>query len=493
MSFALVNYHFVPRKFYPILVLVFALAIITASCGGDETEPTPVPSIATRTPRPSQTVQASVTPTRAPTLVPVPTLPVDESALRGTTVEFWHLHSFLLPSVDGTDTIQTLVDEFNRTNNWGLRVQTRSFNDYAEIFNTIQSSVYGDLPNLALGYNYQAISLYRSSNLLVDLNPFLYDPRWGLSQEDIADFYPLFWEQEQDAGALLGLPFYRSGQVLYYNQSWAEDLGFNAPPTTTDEFKEQACAAAAALSSDESGLKGAGGWVIDSSAPGMLAWIYAFGGELELPGGRAYSFDSQPVSQAFTFLRELYEDGCAWLAESAFPNMELATRQALFISSSVAGLSNQQKAFEQAVSTDQWTVIPFPSQEGQPVMVTYGPALVVLAAEPEQELAAWLFARWLASPEVQARWVQNQGTLPTRASVLDLLADYRESHPQWDAAVELLPYAQVEPGRPSWRLVHFVLSDAGRYLFSPLVTGLQIPEIIETLDQAAVELDGQFR
>jgi multiple sugar transport system substrate-binding protein len=493
MSFALVNYHFVPRRLFPILVLVFALAIITVSCGGDETEPTPVPSVPTRTPRPSQTVQASVTPTRAPTLVPVPTLPVDESALRGTTIEFWHIHSFLLPSVDGTDTLQTLVDEFNRTNNWGLRIQPRSFNDYAEIFDTIQTSIYGDLPNLALGYNYQAISLYRSSNLLVDLGPYLHEPRWGLSQEDIADFFPLFWEQEQDGGSLLGLPFYRSGQVLFYNQSWAEDLGFNAPPTTPSEFKEQACAAAAALNSDESAPEGAGGWVIDSSAPSLLSWIYAFGGDLEEPGGRAYSFDSQPVTQAFTFLRELYEDGCAWLSESAFPNQELAARQGLFISSSVTGLSNQHRAFDQAGSTDQWRVIPFPSPEEQPVMVTYGPALFVLAAEPEQELAAWLFARWLTSPEVQTRWVQNQGTLPTRASVLELLADYRESHPQWDAAAELLPYAQVEPRRPSWRLVHFVLNDAGRYLFSPLVSGLQVPEIIETLDQAAAELDGQFR
>jgi ABC-type glycerol-3-phosphate transport system substrate-binding protein len=99
----------------------------------------------------------------------------------------------------------------------------------------------------------------------------------------------------------------------------------------------------------------------------------------------------------------------------------------------------------------------------------------------------------LTSTEIQARWVQKQGTLPTRKSVMDLLAAYRENHPQWDTAAELLQFARVEPGRPSWRLVHFVLSDAGRYLFSSLVTIRDVPEIIETLDQAAAELDGQFR
>jgi multiple sugar transport system substrate-binding protein len=452
-----------------------------------------MPTKSTRISTPTQTAQVSATPTQESTQVPVSTLPVDESALRGTVVDFWHIHGFLLPSADGVDTLLLLVHEFNQTNPWGISVQTRSFNDYVEIFDTIQSSIYGDLPNLALGYNYQALSLYRSSELLVDLNPYLQDPLWGLSQEDIDDFLPLFWEQEQDVEARVGIPFYRSGQVLFYNQSWAEELGFKDPPTSTAEFREQACAAVRALSSREDTPAGAGGWVIDSSTPNLLAWIFAFGGAVELPGERGYDFESPPTTQAFTFLRKLYEEGCAWLSDNAIPAPELAARQALFVSGSVTGLSSQQEAFEQAGSTDRWRVIPFPSDAGQPVMVTYGPALVVLAGELEHELAAWLFARWLTSPEIQARWAQSQGSFPTRASVLDLLDDYRESHAQWDAAVELLPYARLEPGKPSWRLVQFVLADAGRYLFSPLITTNQVPEIIETLDQTADELDGQFR
>ena len=481
------------RKIFPVLVLVSVLAIITASCGADTSEPTPSPSASTRTPRPTQTARASLTPTSPPTLTPVPTLPVDESALRGTSIEFWRIHGYLMPGADGRDTLQELVDEFNQTNAWGLYVRTRAFNDYAEIFDTIQSSVYGVLPNLALGYNYQARSLYRSSQLLVDLNPYLQDPHWGLTEQDLADFYPLFWQQEQDSGVHLGVPFYRSGQVLFYNQSWAEQLGFGTPPTTSQEFAEQACTAARAFSSVEGNPPGAGGWVIDRSAPGLLAWIYAFGGEAELPGQPGYDFESPETLEAFSFLRKMFDDGCAWISDGAFSNAEFAERQALFLSSSLTGLPNQAKAFIQAGNADQWTAIPFPSQEGEPVIVTYGPALVVLSGEPEQELAAWLLARWLVSPEIQARWAQNQGTFPTRRSVVDLLGDFQGSHPQWEAALELLPYARVEPGRPSWSLVHFVLSDAGRYLFSPLVTASQIPGVLETLDQTASELDGQFR
>ncbi len=457
--------------------------------------PEPRPSDPTRTPAATRTAQAARTPTLEATATPEPppTLAVDVDDLRGTTIEFWHIHGFLLPAMQGGDTLQALLDEFNHSNEWEISVRSTSFNDYEEIFTTIQSSIYGDLPDLVLGYNYQAASLFRSGELLADLSPFMNDPRFGLSQAEREDFFPVFWRQDQEGQARLGLPFYRSAQVLLYNQSWAQELDFRDAPATAEEFQEQACAAAAEASSQEDNPQGSGGWAIDTTAPTLAAWMYAFQGELDRQGERGYAFGEPGSEQAFRFLRELYDEGCAWLPGSQYPNQEFASRQALFISSSIAGLNHQQAALQAAGSPDNWTAIPFPGQEGEPVIVAYGPSLFVLRSEPEQELAAWLLARWLASPEIQARWVRSQGTFPTRASSLEALDDFRDDHPQWAAAVDLLPYTRLEPGRPSWSLVHFVLSDAGRYLFSPLVTARQVPEILETLEQTAAELDGQFR
>jgi multiple sugar transport system substrate-binding protein len=404
---------------------------LAAACGSTTAEPYPLPQAPTPTAGPTRTSQAARTPTpvASATPVPPPTLAVSESALRGATVEFWHIHGFLLPSMQGEDTLQSLADEFNRTNTWGISVNTTTFNDYEEIITTIQSSIYGDLPDLFLGYNYQAASLYRSGDLLADLSPYLNDARWGLTPEEIADFLPVFWHQEQEEGARLGLPFYRSGQVLLYNQSWAEELGFDEAPATPDEFVDQACAAAAAFSAQGGLPARAGGLAIDATAPTLAAWIYAFGGALDRPGESGYTFDDPPILEAFTFLRKLHDDGCAWFPGSPYPNQEFASRQALFVSGSVAGLHHQETAFETAGSSDRWAVIPYPSEAGLPVMVVYGPSLFVLRGEIEQELATWLFARWLASPEVQAGWVRDHGTLPTRNSVMEVLSDYRSDHP----------------------------------------------------------------
>jgi len=73
--------------------------------------------------------------------------------------------------------------------------------------------------------------------------------------------------------------------------------------------------------------------------------------------------------------------------------------------------------------------------------------LVVCRIEstPEQQLASWLFVRWLLSPQIQQKWVEVTGLFPLRTSALDLLSGYKDSHPQWSAAIGLLPQAQIEP------------------------------------------------
>jgi ABC-type glycerol-3-phosphate transport system substrate-binding protein len=55
-----------------------------------------------------------------------------------------------------------------------------------------------------------------------------------------------------------------------------------------------------------------------------------------------------------------------------------------------------------AENDDLWTVMGFPGPEGQRIAID-GPGLMIGADSPENQLAAWLFARHLLTPEVQAR------------------------------------------------------------------------------------------
>ena len=47
----------------------------------------------------------------------------------------------------------------------------------------------------------------------------------------------------------------------------------------------------------------------------------------------------------------------------------------------------------------------------------YGASLSVFKSTPERQLAAWLFLKWLAEPEQQAKWSRGTNYFPTRKSV----------------------------------------------------------------------------
>jgi ABC-type glycerol-3-phosphate transport system substrate-binding protein len=118
----------------------------------------------------------------------------------------------------------------------------------------------------------------------------------------------------------------------------------------------------------------------------------------------------------------------------------------------------------------------------------FGPSFTLLPSTPEQQLAAWLFVRWLAQPENQARWIESTASLPLRSAALDFLDSYRQSHPQWAAAVEALPYAIAETELLSWAQVRWALQDATTQLYRAYFSADGIPEMLEFLQKTADDL-----
>ena len=118
------------------------------------------------------------------------------------------------------------------------------------------------------------------------------------------------------------------------------------PTTTPEEFKEQACAAAKVKQSDDDPDNDlTGGWIISTDYPAVLGWLYAFGSPVVKPGGDGYQLDSSQVEATFRFLRQLYEQRCAWLGEDISVEDEFAGRGGLFAAGSLGDIPYQQAAF----------------------------------------------------------------------------------------------------------------------------------------------------
>ena len=342
-----------------------------------------------------------------------------------------------------------------------------------------------DVCSSDLGYS-NALANWYSVGALVDFSTYLNDPIWGLSEEELADFYPTALQGATAAdGALIGFPISLSGNVLFYNQGWAKELGFDSPPATFEEFKAQACAAANANATDDDpDNDGTGGLVLYTGASNVISWIFAFGGDVLTEDGSNYNFASPVVEEVAGYLKELWDEGCAFPTES-YPNPEFASRKALFTMSSTAGIPYQVSAFEDEGATqDEWTLIPFPGKDQQAVNA-FGQTIAIASTTPERDLAAWLFIRYFTSPEVQAKWIESSAYYPTRASTVDLLGDYAAENPYWGYGLQLLPLGAAEPTLPSWATVRREVQDT----FDAIIQGSpdDIPTLLAELDAAAAE------
>ena len=488
-------------KLTPGLMVILAMV----SCKANQTP------AKTDTPR-SQTTQASSslstpsrstqTPFRTATHTPTPTitpavssLDVQAEQLRGLTIDFWHPWS----GEQGAQ-LQDMLTEFNRTNDWGITVQTTAYNGLSWLEEAVDSAMLsGTLPDMLISYNYQALHWDVSGSVLVDLNEYATDPVWGLSSSEVADFYSAFWSQDITTSSTgsykrLGLPMHRSALVLYYNQSYAQALGYSTLPDTTYELRMRACAAAEANASDgQTSNDGTGGWLITPHPSLMVSWVYAFGGEITRSDGRGYQFNTSEAWQALDFMKGLQDSGCAFQEADSDPATEFAARRALYFAGSLADLPTVEAAFTAAGNRDNWTILPFPGSGSAPVLVTYGPALNITRSTVERELAAWLVAKWLVAPPNQAQWVAANHLLPVRRSTLEYLSEPMEENRQWAAAVEMLPLACSEPASASWSVMRWALNDAMAELFDPAFTAGQIPDLLEALDQAALEIFTQVR
>jgi ABC-type glycerol-3-phosphate transport system substrate-binding protein len=457
------------------LSLFFVFVFLLSAC---QAPPSPDPSPPTSTPEPGETSLPA--PTDTPTAES--RLGVEAEALQGITIDVWHPW-YGAPAA----LFDSQVAEFNGSNPWGITVRATSFQNYTELYEQASAAVHGpDRPDVVVGLPEYAVE-WHAQEAVVDLNPYLSDPLYGLGGAAIADFPSVFWEQDQVGEVRLGMPAQRTARFLLYNQTWASELGYENPPATASEFREQACKANLSMRADADPQNdGRGGWLIDTHPITALSWLLAFGGGAQESSG--FRFLTPQNIEAARFVKGLSEDGCAWKTQNIEPLTRFVDRSALFATASLDDLPDLARAFASAGNSDDWSVLPFPGVEGS-VLVVYGSSYILFESDDAGQLAAWAFVRWLLSPENQADWVNSAGMFPLQAGTVGLLDDYAAGHPQWAEAVNLLPQARPTPELAAWRTVRVALGDGFTFMFRVDTPVGQVPAILAQLDAIVTDLN----
>jgi multiple sugar transport system substrate-binding protein len=356
---------------------------------------------------------------------------------RGQIVVLWY--SF---GQSREDLLLTLVDEFNATNEWGITVigEYAGPSDalYADVLSRTESGV---LPQIVIAERYQ-FAAYAMQDALVALDPYVESRAWGYDEETLEDFFPVALAAGQlpQLDGMYGWPLYVSAEVLYYNEDWLVELGYTEPPTSWEAFREMACAA-----SDP----GAGtyGYEFSADALTFADVLLNRGGQMLDEDTESYAFDSVEGLKTLTFTQGLIGGDCAILKTERFGDRaDFGNGTVLFTIGSTSELARYREAVTEGAGFN-WSITLPPSDLYTPKVLFEGPAFATFRATPERQLAAWLFLRWFAEPQQQARWAQAFSTFPIRASAVEMMEDYLAENPQYEKALGLLQLkAAIEPG-----------------------------------------------
>lgn len=451
-------------KFRISFLIVFLLAACQPSTPPSST---PIPATATKTPRPTATP------------IPVSTLEIEEEEdLNGVEIEVWHAW-FGAPAA----LFDLQIAEFNKENPWGIRVSAAYQGSYNMLFNAVTNSLdTSDRPQIVVALVEQ-IPVWSELGSVNDLTPYINDPVWGFSTAEQTDFPSIFLEQDQHEDRVLALPAQRTARFILYNQTWGEELGFDSPPISFDEFEEQACAANKSKLTDEDlENDGKGGWIVEYDSYSLLSWMRGFDGGHFV--NEEYQFINSNNINTLKSLKTLYDNQCAWLSTADTPYEQFALRSALFISASMEEFPEITRTFAKLNSRDEWIIIPFPGEE-RSALITYGTSYTLLETEDAEALASWLFVKWMLEPQNQAKWVKSTALFPLRISALDELSDYEKSNPQWAEAVDLISQAEIQPQLASWHKVRYLLGDGFEYLFRSNVQAGSVAVILAQMNDAA--------
>ena len=399
----------------------------------------------------------------------------------GQSIVYWHQYQD--KSAQG-DTMAAMIADFNSTNEYGITVTGSYQGNYTDISKLVNAGITsGELPNLVAGYANDAAS-YANDSSAIDLSPYMSSEKWGLGATP--DINAGLVAADTVDGAVLAFPNQSSAQVFAYNSTLLKAEGIDAPPTTIEEFKTDACTVANATGPNGEDLQG---FSITSDASAFELWVASMGGSIYHDG--AFDFKSDAVMNTLTMYHDLFAEGCAYTPAERFGDQTDFNNGVLpFYITSSAGFSFILSGFTTSGVAADWGVSTFPHTEGNEIVQAFVPSIIMMPSTPEKQLASWLFLKYLATPEVAVKWSTGTGyfnpvpstveTLKTATFSVDGLAPY------FGAANDLISNPDIKvyssPAISAYSKVRDLISTAVADVTS---NGIDPAEAAQTLQDAA--------
>jgi sn-glycerol 3-phosphate transport system substrate-binding protein len=327
-------------------------------------------------------------------------------------LQFWH-------SMTGSKNklLDSIVSDFNNLpeNKGKITVFSQFVGSYEEGLNKLRTALIGGKGPHIVQITDIGQRVMIDSGAIRPLQDFIdQDPTFPLNQ-----ILPPIRHYYEVKGKLYSLPFATSNPILYYNADMFKAAGITNPPKTFQELEEDA----RRLTKPKEKIKGLT-WPLNS-------WFFEQfmarqGANLVNPdnGRNARATEANYLSpEAIRFL-------AIWIRmskEGTFSNLgrDWDPAEQNFLAGRTAMLITSTSDIFEVVQQAPFKLLLAPIPADNPKIggtIIGGNSLWIIKNKPEAEQkAAYLFEKYLISPEVQEKWHTHTGYFPIRNDVIETL------------------------------------------------------------------------
>ncbi len=327
-----------------------------------------------------------------------------------------------------------------------VKVNLRLYTDYGKIYNDVITNIpTNTTPNVCITYPDHIATYLTGKNSVVPLERLFDDPRYGLGGSEVKfdsvrrdEIVPQFLSECSFAEHYYAIPYMRSTEACYVNKTYVEKLGYTLPETLTWDFVWEVSDAATAK--DEDGVYLVNGqkvmipFIYKSTDNMMIQMLRQKGADYSTADGDILLFNDTTKELLYTVAEHVKTGAFSTFKISSYPGNFLNAGQCLFAVDSTAGASWMgTNAPLSDISSDkivefETVVYPIPQFDTEnPKMISQGPSVCIFNKnDPQEVLAAWLFAQYLLTNDVQIAYAETEGYVPVteKAQQSEAYQDY---------------------------------------------------------------------
>lgn len=352
-------------------------------------------------------------------------------------ITFWHA----MGGGQG-EALESLVADFEKEHP-NIKVNLQNQGNYGDLNQILVATMQSpsDLPTITQAYPDWMLQ-FEDANLVTDLTDMV---KGEDGIEDYDDILPGVREEIEQDGKIMGLPFNKSTEVLWYNKTLFDELGLEVPKTY-DELKE-----VSKKIYEEKNIPGVG---FDSLPNFYATYLHNKGLEMD----KDLDITSPESVEAVNYYLDGIKDGYFRIAGTdQYMSGPFADEQVGAYIGSNAGEVYVKDGVEDKF---EYAAAPYPAESA----VQQGTNIYMFDnADDAQKKAAFEFLKYLTSKEAQIKFALDTGYMPARTSALED-SKYKDSD------------SSIAP----------ILADATKNLYSrPLAPGSQqaYNDIGSTLEQ----------